>query len=237
MSAAAPLAMAVACGEMRTVMVAEEGRAVLACGRGSRGQLGNGTREHQRVLGQVSGLEGARVVMVAAGGNHTAASTSEGELLTWGSGSDGQLGHGDRAVRTRPAKLGREVFGGSSVILVSCGGFHTMGGHTMVETEVGRLFTFGFGNFGQLGHGDRNDRDVPAERFRGARVVFAAAGGLHSGVVTSEGRVFTWGWGLYGKLGHGDEHDQLVPSRGRLRESSEGARPSCWQPGIITRWW
>jgi len=52
-------------------LVAEDGRAVLACGRGRDGQLGNGTRRPQRVPAQVSGLvevlEGARVVMVAAG--------------------------------------------------------------------------------------------------------------------------------------------------------------------------
>ena len=76
---------------------------------------------------QVSGLlelmQGSRVVMVAAGGNHSAASTSEGELLTWGEGICGQLGHGDQEDRTRPAKLGREVFGGSSVTMVSCGPF------------------------------------------------------------------------------------------------------------------
>jgi alpha-tubulin suppressor-like RCC1 family protein len=177
-------------------MVEDEGREVLACVRGHYGRLGNGTREHQRVPGQVSGLaeqlQGNRVMIVAAGERHSAASTSEGELLTWGVVN--------RAVRMRSAKLGREVFGGSSVILVSCGCLHTMGGHTMVVTEKGRLFTFGSGASGQLGHGDTNDRDVPVEvgvsRFRGARVVFAAAGGLHSGVVTSEGRVFTWGYGL-----------------------------------------
>ena len=45
--------MAVACGEHHTVMVAEEGRAVLACGNGYNGQLGNGSYEHQRVPGPV----------------------------------------------------------------------------------------------------------------------------------------------------------------------------------------
>ena len=80
--------MAVACGVEHTVMVVEEGRAVLACGRRGAGQLGNGTGEHQRVPGPVSGLaellEGARVVMVAAGSLHSAVSTSEGEVMTWG---------------------------------------------------------------------------------------------------------------------------------------------------------
>ena len=60
-------------------------------GHGGNGQLGNGTGEHQRVPGPVSGLaelmEGARVVMVAAGSYHSAASTSEGEVMTWGYGA------------------------------------------------------------------------------------------------------------------------------------------------------
>ena len=111
---------------------------MLACGRGHDGQFGNGTRRHQRVPAQVSGLvkvlKGARVVIVAAGGAHSAASSSEGELLTWGYGNCGRLGHGDQEDRTIPAKLGREVFGESSVMMVSCGF-----AHTMAVTEAGRL--------------------------------------------------------------------------------------------------
>ena len=87
----------------------------------------------------------------------------------------------------------------------------------MAVTEVGRLFTFGLGEDGQLGHGDTSNRNVPVEvggaRFRGARIVYAAAGYNHSGVVTSEGGVWTWGRGQYGQLGHwhNDEVNQPVP--------------------------
>ena len=85
----------------------------------------------------------------------------------------------------------------------------------MAVTEVGRLFTFDYGENGRLGHGDRSNRNVPVEvggaRFRGARIVYAAAGGIHSGVVTSEGGVWTWGSGICGALGHNDEEHQLVP--------------------------
>ena len=116
--------MAVACGERHTVMVAEEGKAVLdrfSLRYGGNGQLGNGTREDQP--GPVSGLaevlEGARVVMVAAGSFYSAASTSEGEVMTWGNGAGGRLGHGDEQNRSRLAKLGREVFGGSAVMMVT----------------------------------------------------------------------------------------------------------------------
>ena len=53
--------------------------------------------------------------------------------------------------------------------------------------------------------------EVGGARFRGARIVYAAAGSKHSGVVTSEGGVWTWGQGWLGKLGHNDQEDQLVP--------------------------
>ena len=61
--------MAVACGCAHTLALAERGLHVLACGYGNSGQLGAGTREHQRTPGPVAGLEGVPdVVMVAAGG-------------------------------------------------------------------------------------------------------------------------------------------------------------------------
>ena len=56
------------------------------------------------------------------------------------------------------------------------------------------MFTFEIGSRGQLGNGDDNGRDAPVEvgvaLFRGARIVYAAAGGYHSGV-KSEGGVRT----------------------------------------------
>jgi alpha-tubulin suppressor-like RCC1 family protein len=122
-----------------------------------------------------------------------------------GSKSSGQLGLGDRedqtATRTAPATLGPERFGGSPVLMVACGAEHTV-----TVTEEGRVFTFG-----QLGLGDRNDRDAPVEvepaRFGGVRIAAAAAaGGLHTGVVTLDGRVVP-GRGACGQLGHNDEQD------------------------------
>jgi len=207
--------MAVACGDFHTLVVGERGLQVFACGDGGSGQLGGGTRTHQRVLAPVPALpeapEGERFVMVAAGAGHSAASTSAGELLTWGRGYNGQLGHGDREDRVAPVRLGRVQFGGSPVVMVACGRTHTI-----AITAAGQLFSFGAGGRGQLGLDDTNDRDVPVEvgetRFGGARIVYAAAGDYHSGAVTSEGRVFTWGVGDFGRLGHGNEEDQLAPT-------------------------
>ena len=74
--------MAVACGCAHTLALGERGCRIFACGRGTLGQLGAGTRAHQRTPAPVAGLEGLPdVVMVAAGAMHSAAVTSAGALL------------------------------------------------------------------------------------------------------------------------------------------------------------
>ena len=203
--------MAVACGEAHTLALGERGCRVFACGTNIHGQLGAGTRKHQRTPAPVAGLEGLPdVVMVAAGYGRSAAMTSTGALLLWGYNSDGQLGQGDRTSRLVPVTLGPPQFGGAPVAMVACGGHHTL-----VVARAGGLFAFGCGYDGRLGLGDQNGRDVPVEvgpgRLGGAIIVFAAAGSAHSGVVTSGGGVWTWGCGEYGRLGHNDEQEQLVP--------------------------
>jgi len=189
--------------DSQDLVVGERGGDVFAWGNDAQGQLGRGTRAHQRTPALVPGLPAvlrrACVVMVAAGACHSAASTSAGELLVWGINECGQLGLGDREGRTAPAMLGPERFGGSPVLMVACGEQHTV-----TVTEVGRVFTFGYGGFGQLGLGDK-------ARFGGVTIAYAAAGGFHSGVVTSDGRFYTWGLGG-GHLGHNDcRQEELMP--------------------------
>ena len=112
--------MAVACGYAHTLALAERGCQVFACGYGGAGQRGAGTREHQRTPAPVAGLEGLPdVVMVAAGYEHSAAITSAGRLLLWGTNQFGQLGQGDREDRLVPVTLGPPQFGGAAVAMVA----------------------------------------------------------------------------------------------------------------------
>ena len=176
--------MAVACGSGHTLALAERGCRVFACGYGDDGQLGAGTREHQRTPAPVAGLEGLPdVIMVATGYYHSAALTSAGRLLLWGQNFSGQLGQGVRERRLVPVTLGPPQFGGAPVAMVACGD-----GHTLVVTRSGLLFAFGRGGDGRLGLGDRNDRDVPVEvgpgRFRGAIIAYAA--GKHPAAALGE---------------------------------------------------
>ena len=97
-----------------------------------------------------------RFVMLAAGLYHSAALASDGAVWTWGDGGYGCLGHGDEQARSTPTRLGKEAFGGSAAVMVACG-YH----HTMVVTADGRLWTFGCGGSGRLGHGDTEHKLIP----------------------------------------------------------------------------
>ena len=85
----------------------------------------------------------------------------------------------------------------------------------------GRVYTFGWGDVGQLGHGVgehpnapdayRTSVPTPVAGLEGVDVVQVSASRHHVACVSRDGRVFTWGSGLYGQLGHGDRVTRFVP--------------------------
>ncbi len=61
---------------------------------------------------------------------------------------------------------------------------------------MGRLFTFGVGTGGRLGHGDAEIRLVPkrvAGPLLAKRIVGVSMGLAHTAAVADDGSVFTWG--------------------------------------------
>ena len=85
--------------------------------------------------------------------------------------------------------------------------------HVLVLTDEGAVLSFGDGDAGQLGHGDRANQREPKviEALRGVRVVAIAMGQDHSLVLTDEGAVLSFGHGGHGRLGHGDRKTQRTP--------------------------
>jgi len=79
--------------------------------------------------------------------------------------------------------------------------------HTLALTNTGRVFSWGVGWNGRLGHGDGNQRLVPTHIEFGAlniadnRVISIAAGGTHSLAVRYDGTVWSWGNNSSGQLG------------------------------------
>ena len=93
--------------------------------------------------------------------------------------------------------------------------------HSVAVLTTGRVYSWGWGAHGQLGHGAKT-RSYPAPKLVEALpepVRSVAAGGVGSFAVSVNGRVYSWGSSDYGQLGHEDlkedgdngHADELLP--------------------------
>ena len=180
-----------------TVVWTEDGR-IFTFGSGYEGQLGHGGEENELVPRVVEGLAGTKVMGATAGSQHTLVWTDDGRLFSFGTGYEGQLGHGgeehEPVPRVVEGLVGTKVMGAAA-------GFD----YSVVWVEDGRVFSFGWGAYGQLGHGGEERELVPRvmERLVGTKVVGAAVGRWHTVLWMDNGRVLTCGWsGMEGEVGH-----------------------------------
>lgn len=75
--------------------------------------------------------------------------------------------------------------------------------HSLGITPTGKLYAWGRNNDGQLGLGDWNDRNFPAEVSlpEGETVTEVSAGEYHSIALTAGGKVYVWGKNDFSQLG------------------------------------
>ncbi|XP_033991284.1 retinitis pigmentosa GTPase regulator b [Trematomus bernacchii] len=191
-----------------TSAVLTEGGDLFMWGDNTEGQIGLGKESHASTPQEVS--VGRSISWVSCGYYHSAFITEDGGLYTFGECDSGKLGlNTEQLQRHRVPQL----VGGlrQPVTQVSCGGGHTV---ALTEDDV---FTFGLGQFGQLGHGtfifeSRLPRRI--EHFKKGRVCHVTCGENHTAVITDGGLLYTFGDGRHGKLGLGDENftNQFKPT-------------------------
>ncbi|CAK9005696.1 unnamed protein product [Durusdinium trenchii] len=214
--AALPKTVSVACGEDHSAGITPGGE-VFTWGNAESGKLGHGSSMIRSAMSFPKQINmEARVRTVRTGQNHTALIGNNGELLTFGAGWFGRLGHGDMHNQYTP-KLVEHVLTDLSAALkesprfleVTCGSFHTCA----VCEDQRHLWVFGRDYlvseadhitspllFRQLG---------PDEE-----VVTVATGANHTLCVTRKGQMKKlWGWGdnSKGQLGLGLGAPEQVP--------------------------
>ncbi|RAL41119.1 hypothetical protein DM860_017668 [Cuscuta australis] len=211
----------IACGVRHAALVTRHGE-VFTWGEESGGRLGHGVGKDAIRPHLVESLSFQGIELVACGEFHTCAVTADGELYTWGDGTHnaGLLGHGSDVSHWIPKRI-LGPLEGVKVSMVACGPWHSA-----LITSTGRLFTFGDGTFGVLGHGDRESVLFPREvsSLSGLRTISVACGVWHTAAVVevivstqpsasfSSGKLFTWGDGDKHRLGHGDKDPRLEPT-------------------------
>ncbi|XP_053720543.1 probable E3 ubiquitin-protein ligase HERC1 isoform X1 [Synchiropus splendidus] len=201
-------AQTIEAGQYCTFVISSDG-GVRACGKGSYGRLGLGDSNNQSSLKKLT-FEPHRAIKKVSSSKgsdgHTLAFTTEGEVFSWGDGDYGKLGHGNSSTQKYP-KLIQGPMQGKVVVCVSAGYRHSA-----AVSEDGELYTWGEGDFGRLGHGDSNSRNIPTLVKDISNVGEVSCGSSHTLALSKDGRtVWSFGGGDNGKLGHGDTNRVYKP--------------------------
>ncbi|PFX34572.1 X-linked retinitis pigmentosa GTPase regulator [Stylophora pistillata] len=189
----------VAAGRNHTIVSTESGK-LYSFGCGSDGQLGHGNCESSLVPKAIESLPDQQYALLSCGSDFTAAVTEEGQLYTWGSNSEGQIGHRDE-IDDDSCLIPRKVKLRGKVVSVACGYYHMA-----VVTDDGSLFTCGENESGKLGldESQTGDTSKVQKLFSiNEEVVSVACGGNHTVAVTKSGKLYSFGQGDHGQLGHG----------------------------------
>jgi alpha-tubulin suppressor-like RCC1 family protein len=133
-----------------------------------------------------------------------------GRLVAWGFNSNGQLGDGT----TTEADVPVAVNPPAGLRVTAARGAY----FSVAVTPAGQVKAWGFGRYGQLGNGRKQDSHHPvAVRLpRGTEVTAARAGEDFTVALTTKGTVLAWGSGTYGRLGNGASRNSDVPVRVRI---------------------
>eukprot|EP01105_Mastigella_eilhardi_P022101 TRINITY_DN5411_c0_g1_i2.p1 TRINITY_DN5411_c0_g1~~TRINITY_DN5411_c0_g1_i2.p1 ORF type:complete len:1709 (-),score=401.63 TRINITY_DN5411_c0_g1_i2:62-4453(-) len=167
-------------------------------GTNTHGELGLTDRQRHSGPTYIRKLRGESIISTACGSLHTLALTADGQVLSWGYGLTGCLGHGTAKQYPRPKII--EYFTGKTIIMIACGY-----SHSVVLSEDGSVYTWGDGTLGRLGNGRPFDtrNPHPVALLSNKNVAFIAAGGSGSCAICCSGDVYMWGNNSVGQLGLG----------------------------------
>lgn len=150
----------------------------------------------------------AQVLQLDSGCDHVAARCVGGNILTWGSGKQGQLGrigsrmsdrtHGVLDVMTSPMAMHLPLSLRSKPCGIACGWYSTF-----VLLADGSVYACGLNNYGQLGISGGNMIFVPrpCTALKGKHVVQVASGAHHTLALCKDGHLLALGRPTYGRLG------------------------------------
>ena len=140
---------------------------------------------------------------ISAGTDSTLVGDRDGGLMVWGAANE----------RVRPVQVAYTLRG-KAVRQVSCGATHCA-----CLLRDSRVFTWGNGDGGRLGHGDTKPRTAPTivQTLAGECVAKVMCSVWHSAAIVvvppymKGGLLYTWGTGYHGQLGQGTTKMSLEP--------------------------
>ncbi|XP_060902401.1 probable E3 ubiquitin-protein ligase HERC6 [Labrus mixtus] len=222
----------VACGNVHSLALTKGGD-VFTWGRNSHGQLGLGkavSLQYTPVL--VTALTGVAVTQISAGVTHSFFLTLPGLVYCCGANKSGQLGLNRVDEKGRFNICVVPALRPLDVSFISCGE-----AHSAVLTKDGKVFTFGEGSNGQLGHNSTDLEKAPrlVDGLDGPASQIAC-GRRHTLVLGSSGQLWAFGHGAKGQVGTGCTEDSLTPTQVQLPCTKDNEAAKLKDLKISTGW-
>ncbi|XP_055996768.1 secretion-regulating guanine nucleotide exchange factor-like isoform X2 [Ostrea edulis] len=153
--------------------------------------------------------EGDPFVKMCAGSFHTLVLTEKGNLWIFGTFKHGisTQENPSKGSNLQTHAISSSLFDGR-IINISSGWTHCL-----VQSASGRVYSWGRGNYGQLGRScDQSHSGIPQHIKELYSIKSMECGSEHNLVTTDDGRLFTWGWNEHGMCATGDEDNVERPT-------------------------
>lgn len=191
-------------------------------GSGNWGVLGHGDETsynfHQPKKVEYFTKLSIKVKKICLGDFHSLVLTEDGNVYSWGYGGrkgflgffgrdPGALGHGDWKHYFYPKKI--DFFSRNKLKIkdISCGIRHSV-----CLTECGKIYTFGYGEYGLLGNGSNRDSLIPElndyieiniNEDKTNEIIKLDCADEYTAILTKNGNIYVWGKNNQGQLGIG----------------------------------
>lgn len=211
------------------------------------GQLGNGDagpcvsdKEHAtpdvskyvntpiNITSQFGLPAGRQIVFVKAGWRQAFAIDSENNLYAWGANYFSQLGLGvTGGPVSKPTIVSFDSVGGINGQIIDL----ATDSHTLVLTDTGHVYVWGYNYYGQLGNGNNgmaSDSNQPidiTDRFNGGKIIQVEASSNGSIVLTEGGEIYAWGENTHGNLGFNEGLTDSLLIHGDIRSEEDHIQP------------
>ena len=175
------------------ILEEEKLTSIFGQGNNVNGQLGIGNYISIDIPIRINNLKQLKITQIACGVGHTIALTDNNLLYAWGRfykpENKKEMIMSTSGDYSNPTLI--ESLSNESIIKIAAGN-----NHSMAITELGELYTWGEGIYGQLGHGINNNEQYPkkVEYFCNKfKIIDCQGGAAHTVALTEEGYLFGWG--------------------------------------------
>ncbi|CAO3626821.1 unnamed protein product [Cunninghamella echinulata] len=195
--------IAAATGRNHTLLITDTGK-VYGAGDNKLGQLGLDNLGDIVTFTEITSLSKEKITDVACGAEFSLVINDKGNVYAFGSQEYGQLGNGqtgqyiksagNMATQPQPYPLLVKAISDKKITSVACGA-----NHSLALDNEGYVYSWGFGGFGRLGHGEQKDLHIPKvishlassiETSRGSKI---ACGATCSLALDGNKQILLWG--------------------------------------------